>query len=207
MADPVQRRRLGAQRHADGKLRCAWCPADPLYLAYHDLEWGVPVHADRHLFEMLCLEGAQAGLSWLTILRKRATYAKAFDDFDAEKMARYGAAKRRQLMLDPGIVRNRLKVEAFISNAAAYLEVLASRGSFNDYIWQFTGGKVVRRRPLYLGGIQASSPQSDAMSKDLKQKGFRFVGSTICYAFMQAVGMIDEHQRYCWVARAGRPAG
>ncbi len=135
------RRKLGAQRHADGKLRCAWCPSDPLYVAYHDEEWGVAVHADQKLFEMLCLEGAQAGLSWLTILRKRETYRKAFDGFDAEKMIRYGAAQRRRLLSDPGIVRNRLKVDAFISNAKAYLEIRASRGSFSDYIWQFTDGR------------------------------------------------------------------
>ena len=201
MASKPDRRQLGVQRHADGKLRCAWCPADPLYLAYHDNEWGVPVHADRALFEMLCLEGAQAGLSWLTILRKRETYRKAFDGFDAEKMARYDAAKRRRLMQDPGIVRNRLKVDAFISNANAYLEIRASSGSFDDYIWQFTDGQVLRRRPLHLGDIAQSTPQSDAMSKDLKGRGFRFVGSTICYAFMQAVGIVNEHQRYCWVAR------
>jgi DNA-3-methyladenine glycosylase I len=200
MASQADRRKLGAQRHADGNLRCAWCPEDPLYIAYHDTEWGVAVHADEKLFEMLCLEGAQAGLSWLTILRKRETYRKAFDGFDAEKMARYGAAKRRRLLLDPGIVRNRLKVDAFISNAKAYLQIRASLGSFNDYIWQFTDGRVVRRRPLYLGGIAPSTTHSDAMSKDLKQRGFRFVGSTICYAFMQAVGIVDEHQRYCWVA-------
>jgi DNA-3-methyladenine glycosylase I len=197
------RRKLGAQRHPDGKLRCAWCPDDALYVAYHDTEWGVPVHDDPHLFEMLCLEGAQAGLSWLTILRKRVTYAKAFDHFDAEKMVRYDAAKRRRLLQDPGIVRNRLKVDAFISNAKAYLEIRASRKSFDDYIWQFTDGRVVRRRPLYLGGVASSTVQSDAMSKDLKQRGFRFVGSTICHAFMQAVGIVDEHQRYCWVARKG----
>jgi DNA-3-methyladenine glycosylase I len=201
MASKPDRRQLGVQRHGDGKLRCAWCPADPLYLAYHDTEWGVPVHADRALFEMLCLEGAQAGLSWLTILRKRETYRKAFDGFDAEKMARYDAAKRRRLMQDPGIVRNRLKVDTFISNAKAYLEIRASSGSFDDYIWQFTDGEVLRRRPLYLGGIAQSTPQSDAMSRDLKRRGFRFVGSTICYAFMQAVGIVNEHQRYCWVAR------
>jgi DNA-3-methyladenine glycosylase I len=203
MASQADRRKLGAQRHADGKLRCAWCPEDPLYIAYHDTEWGVPVHADQKLFEMLCLEGAQAGLSWLTILRKRETYRKAFDGFDAEKMARYGAAKRARLLLDPGIVRNRLKVDAFISNAKAYLQIRASLGSFNDYIWQFTDGRVVRRRPLYLGGIAPFTAHSDAMSKDLKQRGFRFVGSTICYAFMQAVGIVDEHQRYCWVAVKG----
>jgi|SRR5450631_1529238 DNA-3-methyladenine glycosylase I len=198
------RRRLGAQRHTDGKLRCAWCPPDPLYLAYHDTEWGVPVHDDRRLFEMLCLEGAQAGLSWLTILRKRGNYAKAFDEFDAAKMARYGAAKRRRLLEDPGIVRNRLKVDAFIGNARAFLEILASGASFNDYIWHFTGGEVLRRRPLYLGGIAQSTPHSDAMSQDLKRRGFRFVGSTICYAFMQAVGIVNEHQRYCWLAGKGK---
>jgi DNA-3-methyladenine glycosylase I len=206
MASKPDRRTLGAQRHADGKLRCAWCPADALYLAYHDAEWGVPLHDDEKLFEMLCLEGAQAGLSWLTILRKRDTYRKAFDGFDAEKMARYGAAKRRRLLQDPGIVRNRLKVDAFISNAKAYLTIRASRGSFDDYLWQFTGGKVVRRRPLYLGGIAQSTAASDAMSKDLKQRGFRFVGSTICYAFMQAVGIVNEHQRYCWLAGKGKSA-
>jgi len=139
-------RKLGAQRHADGKLRCAWCGTDPLYLAYHDAEWGVPVHADHRLFEMLCLEGAQAGLSWLTILRKRETYRMAFDGFDAEKMARYGAAKRSRLLADPGIVRNRLKVDAFISNAKAYLQIRASLKSFDQYIWQFTDGEVLRRR-------------------------------------------------------------
>jgi DNA-3-methyladenine glycosylase I len=204
MANKPDRRTLGAQRHADGKLRCAWCPADPLYLAYHDTEWGVPVHADNRLFEMLCLEGAQAGLSWLTILRKRDTYRKAFDGFDAEKMARYGAAKRRRLLQDPGIVRNRLKVDAFIANAKAYLEIRGSRESFDDYLWQFTGGKVVRRRPLYLGDIAQTTPDSDAMSKDLRLRGFRFVGSTICYAFMQAVGIVNEHQRYCWLAGKGK---
>jgi DNA-3-methyladenine glycosylase I len=200
MARDPNWRKLRVQPHADGKLRCAWCPADPLYLTYHDVEWGVPVHADRQLFEMLCLEGAQAGLSWLTILRKRETYAQAFDDFDAEKMARYGAAKRRRLLLNPGIVRNRLKVDAFIANAKAYLKIRTGHGSFSDYIWQFTDGKVLRRRPLYLGGIAQSTAHSDAMSKDLKQRGFRFVGSTICYAFMQAVGIVDEHQRHCWAA-------
>ncbi len=196
----TDRRKLKAQRHADGKLRCAWCPADPLYIAYHDTEWGVPVRADSALFEMLCLEGAQAGLSWITVLRKRETYRRAFDDFDAEKMSRYNAAKRRRLLQDPGIIRNRLKVDAFIANARAYLSIRASVGSFSDYIWQFTNGRVLRRRPLILGGIPQSTAHSDAMSKDLKQKGFKFVGTTICYAFMQAVGIVNEHQRYCWVA-------
>jgi DNA-3-methyladenine glycosylase I len=197
---PIDRRKLTAQRHADGKLRCAWCPPDPLYVAYHDIEWGVPVREDQPLFEMLCLEGAQAGLSWITVLRKRETYRQAFDNFDAEKMVRYNAAKRRALLRDPGIIRNRLKVEAFIANAGAYLEIRASNGPFSDYIWQFTDGKVLRRRPLYLGGIAASTKHSDAMSKDLKKRGFKFVGSTICHAFMQAVGIVNEHQRYCWAA-------
>jgi DNA-3-methyladenine glycosylase I len=202
VAGQTDRRKLGAQRHADGKLRCAWCPVDPLYMAYHDTEWGAAQHDERRLFEMLCLEGAQAGLSWLTILRKRATYRLAFDGFDAEKMARYGKPKVKRLLQDPGIVRNRLKVDAFIGNARAYLKIRAAKGSFDEYLWQFTDGKVIRRRPLYLGEIAASSAHSDAMSKDLKQRGFRFVGSTICYAFMQAVGIVDEHQRYCWVARS-----
>ena len=196
----MDRRKLKAQRHADGKLRCAWCPEDPVYVAYHDTEWGVPVRADQPLFEMLCLEGAQAGLSWITVLRKRETYRQAFDHFDAEKMVRYNAAKRRRLLQDPGIIRNRLKVEAFIANADAYLKIRASTGSFSDYLWQFTGGRVLRRRPLYLGGVAQSTAHSDAMSKDLRQKGFKFVGSTICYAFMQAVGIVNEHQRYCWAA-------
>src|SRR3984957_5935175 len=189
-----------AQRHADGKLRCAWCTADPLYVDYHDREWGVPLHDDRRLFEMLCLEGAQAGLSWLTILRKRETYRAAFDAFDAEKMVRYTARKRAQLLLNPGIVRNRLKVDAFIRNADAYLKIREQPGGFTGYLWQFTDGRVLRRRPLYLRDVLQSSPHSDAMSKDLKKRGFNFVGSTICYAFMQAVGIVDEHQRRCWAA-------
>jgi DNA-3-methyladenine glycosylase I len=180
-------------------LRCAWCTADPLYIDYHDTEWGVPVHDDRRLFEMLCLEGAQAGLSWLTILRKRANYRLAFDGFDAEAMARYGAAKRKSLLKNAGIVRNRLKIDAFSSNARAYLKIRERPGAFAEYIWGFTDGRVMRRRPLHLRNIATFTKESDAMSKDLKQKGFRFVGSTICYAFMQAVGIVDEHQRNCWV--------
>jgi DNA-3-methyladenine glycosylase I len=203
MANGPERRKQLAQYQADGKRRCAWCPEDPLYVSYHDTEWGKPLHDDQRLFEMLCLEGAQAGLSWITILRKRENYRSAFDQFDAEKMARYGAAKRSRLLSNPGIVRNRLKVDAFISNARAYLKVRA-RSSFDDYLWQFTDGKVIRRRPLRLGDIAPFTAQSDAMSKDLKQQGFRFVGSTICYAFMQAVGIVDEHQRYCWAGAAAR---
>jgi DNA-3-methyladenine glycosylase I len=139
-------------------------------------------------------------LSWITVLRKRETYRRAFDNFDAQKMVRYDAAKRRRLLQDPGIIRNRLKVDAFIANAGVYLEIRSSLGSFSDYLWQFTNGKVLRRRPLYLGGVAQSTAHSDAMSKDLKQRGFKFVGSTICYAFMQAVGIVNEHQRYCWAA-------
>ncbi len=164
----------------------------------------MPLHDDRRLFEMLCLEGAQAGLSWITILRKRESYRLAFDGFDAEKMARYGGPKRGRLLMDPGIVRNRLKVDAFISNAKAYLEIRASGQSFDDYLWQFTNGKVLRRRPLYLGDVAVSTEHSDAMSKDLKRRGFSFVGSTICYAFMQAVGIVDEHQRHCWTTKRKR---
>ena len=198
----VDRRKLRAQRHEDGKLRCAWCPADPLYIAYHDQEWGVALRDDARLFEMLCLEGAQAGLSWITVLRKRDNYRQAFDGFDAEKIARYTAAKKRSLLSNAGIIRNRLKVDAFIANARAYLELREAGDSFSDYLWQFTGGRVLRHRPLYLGQVAASTRHSDAMSKDLKKRGFKFVGSTICYAFMQAVGIVDEHQRNCWAARA-----
>ena len=179
----------------------AGAPADPLYVAYHDTEWGVPLHSDAGLFEMLCLEGAQAGLSWLTILRKRESYRRAFDDFDAQNMARYGARKRAALLQDSGIVRNRLKVDAFISNAQAYLKIRGQPGGFDRYLWQFTNGKVVRRRPLHLGDIPQTTVHSDAMSKELKRQGFRFVGPTICYAFMQAVGIVDEHQRHCWAAK------
>ncbi len=188
------------KRHPDGKLRCAWCTTDPEYVAYHDQEWGVAVHDDRRLFEMLCLEGAQAGLSWLTILRKREAYRRAFDGFDPAVMAGYGTAKRTRLMNDAGIVRNRLKIEAFIGNARAYLALAGEPGAFDEYLWQFTGGRVLRRRPVTLAGVATTTRHSDAMSRDLKRRGFRFVGSTICHAFMQAVGIVDEHQRDCWVA-------
>ncbi len=191
----------GAILHADGKRRCAWCGIDPLYVAYHDEEWGVPVHDDRLLFEMLCLEGAQAGLSWLTILRKRAAYRSAFDDFDAEKMARYSRARQGRLMTNAGIVRNRLKIAAFVGNARAYLALRREQGSFSDYLWQFTDGQIRRRRPRHPGEFQTSTPHSDAMSKELKKRGFRFVGTTICHAFMQAVGMVDEHQLHCWAGK------
>ena len=199
--DPNWRERT-AVRHEDGKRRCAWCGTDPLYVRYHDEEWGVPLHDDRRLFEMLCLEGAQAGLSWITVLRKREEYRKAFDGFDAAKMQTYGVAKRAKLMQNAGIVRNRLKVEAFIDNARAYLRIREAGGSFDELIWQFTDAGTLKRRPLRLKDFRASSPESDAMSKELKRRGFRFVGTTICYAFMQAVGVIDEHQRRCWRSAA-----
>ncbi len=179
-------------------IRCPWCHGHDIYIAYHDNEWGMPCHDDRQLFEMLCLEGAQAGLSWLTILNKRENYRRAFDQFDAEKMARYDEAKRAELLADAGIVRNRLKVNAFIENAKAYLKVREEFGSFEKYIWQFVGHQPIVNHWEQLGAIQPTTPQSDAMSKDLKKRGFKFVGSTICYAFMQATGMVDDHLVGCW---------
>ncbi len=180
--------------------RCRWCGDDPLYVRYHDEEWGVPLHDDRRLFEMLILEGAQAGLSWITILRKRPAYRKAFDRFDARKIARYDSTKKRALMRDAGIVRNRLKIDAAVANARAFLAVQKEFGSFDKYIWQFTGGGTINNsRPGMK--IQATSPESDAMSRDLKKRGFKFVGSTICYAFMQATGMVNDHALDCRFAR------
>jgi len=199
MSDPV-RKSLRARTHEDGKSRCAWCDDDPLMIAYHDEEWGRPLRDDRRLLELLCLEGAQAGLSWRTILHKRENYRRAFDRFDAKKMVRYNDAKQARLLADPGIVRNRLKVAAFISNARAYLELRDAGSSFDEYLWQFTNGKVVRNRFRTLAEFPVSTPHSDAMSKDLKKRGFKFVGTTICYAFMQASGRVDDHQRGCWVA-------
>lgn len=171
-------------------------------IAYHDREWGVPVHDDRLLFEFLILEGAQAGLSWETILNKRENYRKAFDGFDARKIARYAAAKVRKLMADAGIVRNRLKIDATIANAKAFLAVQKGFGTFDRYIWQFAGGKPKTGEWKSKGHPPATSAESDAMSKDLKQRGFRFVGSTICYAFMQAVGMVNDHAPDCFRYKA-----
>jgi DNA-3-methyladenine glycosylase I len=178
--------------------RCAWCGDDPLYVAYHDREWGVPVHGDRLLFEFLILEGAQAGLSWITILRKREHYRRAFDDFDAEKVARYGQRQVGRLLGDAGIVRNRLKIEAAINNAQRFLDVQAAFGSFDAYIWRFVDGKPIQNRRKSLKDIPASTPESDALSKDLKARGFKFVGSTICYAHMQATGMVNDHLVDCF---------
>jgi DNA-3-methyladenine glycosylase I len=178
--------------------RCGWSVSDPLYIRYHDEEWGVPVHDDRKLFEMLILEGAQAGLSWITILKKRENYRKAFDRFNAKKIAGYDARKKRELLSNVGIVRNRLKIDATISNAQAFLAVQKEFGSFDAYIWQFVGGKPKLNRWKSLKEIPPKTPESDAMSKDLKLHGFRFVGSTICYAFMQAVGMVNDHITPCF---------
>jgi DNA-3-methyladenine glycosylase I len=180
------------------KQRCPWTSSDPLYILYHDREWGVPVHDDRKLFEMLILEGAQAGLSWITILRKRENYRKAFDNFDAEKIARYNARDVRRLLKNEGIVRNRLKIEAVIRNAKTFLNVQKEFGSFDAYIWEFVGGKPKVNRWRTLKQIPSTTPESDAMSKDLKKRGFTFAGSTICYAFMQAVGMVNDHLVGCF---------
>lgn len=190
-------------RHADGRWRCAWCTTDPLYVQYHDTEWGMPSRDDRHLFEMICLEGAQAGLSWLTILRKREGYRRAFDGFDAARIARYTPRRIEQLLADPGIVRNRLKVQAFISNARAWLDV-QSAGSFAELVWGFAPAASRRRRPRSRVDVPVSTSESDALSRELARRGFRFVGTTIVYAFMQAVGIVDDHQQKCWVARGTR---
>jgi DNA-3-methyladenine glycosylase I len=178
------------------ELKRCFGTGDELYMAYHDNEWGVPVHDDRHLFEMLILEGAQAGLSWITILKKRENYRRAFDNFDARKVARYDARKIQKLLADPGIVRNRLKVNATVQNAKAFLAVQKEFGSFDKYIWQFVGGKPIRNS-WKRGQIPAKTKESDAMSKDLLKRGFKFVGSTICYAFMQAVGLVNDHMVDC----------
>lgn len=184
------------------KERCEWLYAhgDPfeLYVSYHDKEWGVPVHDDRLLFEFLILEGAQAGLSWATILKKRANYRLAYDNFEPEKVALYDKAKQEELLQNCGIVRNRLKVSAAIANARAFLEVQKEFGSFDSYIWQFVNGKTINNCRRSLKEIPATSKESEAMSKDLKKRGFKFVGSTICYAFMQAVGMVNDHTLNCF---------
>lgn len=181
--------------------RCAWAGSDPLYIAYHDEEWGVPVHDDRHFFEMLILEGAQAGLSWITILRKRERYRKVFAGFDPRRVARFDEAKIARLLEDPGIVRNRLKVAGTVRNARAFLDVQREFGSFDAYIWRFVDGRPIRTRRRALQDIPASTPESDAMSRDLKKRGFTFVGSTICYAFMQATGLVDDHVDRCFRRR------
>jgi len=197
------------------RVRCEWVAgADPLYLAYHDVEWGTPSHDDTHLFEMLVLEGAQAGLSWSTILRKREGYRRAFAGFDAAKVARFTPAKIERLLADPGIVRNRLKVESAVNNAARVLEVRRELGSLDAYLWSFVDGRPIVGRWTGIADIPASTPESVAMSKDLKHRGFRFVGPTVCYAFMQACGLVNDHVVGCFrysaltgrVTRPSRPS-
>ncbi len=178
--------------------RCAWADSDPLYRKYHDNEWGIPVHNDRRLFEMLILEGAQAGLSWITILKKRPAYRRAFDNFDPVKVARYDSRKIERLLKNEGIVRNRLKIQATVKNARAFLRIQKEYGSFDRYLWRFVGGKPHQNAWTSLKQIPATTRESDAMSKDLKRWGFSFVGSTICYAFMQAIGMVNDHTTTCY---------
>ena len=180
------------------KIRCEWAGSDPLYQAYHDTEWGVPVHDDRKLFEFLILEGAQAGLSWITVLKKRENYRKAFDRFDAEKIAEYDAKKVKELLSNPGIIRNRLKIGSTISNAKAYLKVKEEFGSFDTYLWQFVSFKSKQNKIKSMKELPSRTTESDIMSQDLKERGFRFVGSTICYALMQAVGMVNDHVEHCF---------
>jgi len=180
------------------KTRCEWCGTDPLYVTYHDEEWGVPAHDDRHLFEMLILEGAQAGLSWSTILKKRENYRKAFHGFDWEKIAKYGKRDFERLMGDAGIVRNQLKIESVIRNAKGTLAIREEFGSLDAYLWGFVEGVPVQNTWKSMAELPAKTELSDALSKDLKKRGFNFVGSTICYAFMQAVGMVNDHVVGCW---------
>lgn len=178
--------------------RCTWCGSDPLYVAYHDEDWGVPVHDDRMLFEMLILEGAQAGLSWLTILKKRGNYRNAFHGFEAARIARYDQAEIDRLMQDAGIVRNRLKIESAIKNARAFLKIQEEYGTFADYLWQYVDGTPVINSWRQHSDLPAHTPLSDRLSKALKRRGFNFVGSTICYAFMQSIGMVNDHTTDCF---------
>jgi len=191
-----------------GTVRCSWCGSDPLYRAYHDEQWGVPIADECRLFEMIVLEGAQAGLSWLTILRKRAGYRRAFDDFDPEKVARYDARRIRRLLADPGIVRNRLKVESAVRNARGVIAVRETHGGLAAFLWGFVDGAPRQNRWGSLADIPARTAESDAMSKALRGLGFGFVGPTVCYAFMQAVGMVNDHttdcHRHAEVAKLGR---
>jgi DNA-3-methyladenine glycosylase I len=182
----------------DQKKRCWWCGDDDLYQQYHDEEWGVPVHDDHRLFEFLCLEGAQAGLSWITILRKRENYRRVFDGFDANKIANYQEPKIASLLDDPGIVRNKLKVNGFVKNARAYLDMLDQGESLDDYLWNFVDGEPLQNRWQSLEQIPSNTAVSDAMAKDLKKRGFTFVGSTICYALMQAAGLVNDHLTDCY---------
>jgi len=180
------------------KQRCAWCGNDPIYVSYHDDEWGMPVHDDRRLFEFLILEGAQAGLSWLTILRKRENYRKAFDGFDAERIASYNRQDITRLFQDSGIVRNLLKIEAAIRNAQGVLTIREEYGTLDTFLWRYVDGTAIQNSRKGMGDVPAKTKESDQMSKDLKKRGFNFVGSTICYAFMQAVGMVNDHVTNCF---------
>jgi DNA-3-methyladenine glycosylase I len=180
------------------KHACAWAGDDPLMRRYHDEEWGVPIHDDRRLFEFLILEGAQAGLSWSTILRKRESYREAFAGFDPERVAKFTARQRTALMKNPGIVRNRLKIESAVTNAQAVLALRLEFGSFDRYVWEFVSGRPIQNHRTSLSAIPASTPQSDALSAGLRKRGFRFVGPTIMYAFMQAVGMVNDHETTCF---------
>lgn len=191
-------------RFADGKPRCGWLSDDPLYIAYHDREWGVELRDDRALFELLILEGCQAGLSWITVLRKRENYRRAYDGFDPAKIARYSPARQTKLMANEGLVRNRAKIAASVQNAQAFLRIVEREGAFAPWIWQFVGGRPLLRRPKTLRDIPGSTLESEAMSKALRKEGFNFVGPTICYAFMQASGMVDDHVAGCHCA--GRKA-
>jgi DNA-3-methyladenine glycosylase I len=180
------------------KVRCWWAGSDPLYVAYHDREWGVPSRDARHLFEMLTLEGAQAGLSWITILRKRENYQSAFDGFDVERIARYTPARVEKLMANPGIIRNRLKIEGTVRNARAFLDLQEETGDAVKWLWQFVGGRPKKNQRKTQREVPATTPESDAMSRALKKRGFTFVGSTICYSFMQATGMVNDHLETCF---------
>ncbi len=182
----------------DDKVRCGWCLSDPIYVKYHDEEWGIPVHDDKLLFEFLVLESFQAGLSWLTILKKRENFRKAFSNFDANKVAKYNEQKYETLMQDAGIIRNQLKIRAAINNAKCFIEIQKEFGSFDKYVWSFVGGMPHHNKLKSLKNIQPKSKISDAMSVDMGKRGFKFRGSTICYAFMQAVGMVDDHLDNCW---------
>ena len=178
--------------------RCSWVTKDPIYVKYHDTEWGVPLHDDKKLFEMLILEGAQAGLNWLTILKRRETYRAAYNGFDPVKIAKWNSKKINRLLKDPRIIRNKLKIEAAIVNARAYLKVVNEFKSFDEFIWSFVGGRPIQNSWQESGQIPTATPESDRMSKELKRRGFKFVGSTICYAFMQAVGMVNDHVTDCF---------
>ncbi len=180
------------------RTRCPWPSNDPLMIAYHDTEWGVPLHDDRKLYEFIVLDGAQAGLSWSTVLRKRENYRKAFKNFDPKKVARFTPKDEERLLKDEGIIRNRLKIGSAITNARKFLEIKKKFGTFDAYIWQFTGGKTVKHQCRRLSDIPATTKESDAMSRDMKKRGFTFVGSTICYAFMQAAGMVNDHLVGCF---------